>query len=160
MPNAALRIPFRRPRRRPRPQRVPSGTTTVEQLLVLVTLGLLAAIALSSGVPLLQAAAVETASRETASLFAFARDHALATGARTAVRLDTHRQRVLVHRGPDTLAVADFQERGVQLEATRDSMAYGGSGLGVGAANLRVVLTRGGRADTLTVSRLGRVSLQ
>jgi hypothetical protein len=27
----------------------------------------------------------------------------------------------------------------------------------VGAANLRVILTRGGHADTITVSRLGRV---
>ncbi|AMW05689.1 pilus assembly FimT family protein [Gemmatimonas phototrophica] len=145
-------LPMRGPCRR--------GTTTVEQLLVLVTLGILFGLACTSGMPLLQAVAVETASRETVSLFALARDHALATGARTAVRLDERRQRVLVHRGIDTLAVADFVQRGVRLEATRDSMAYGASGLGVGAANLRVILSRGSRADTLTVSRLGRVSSQ
>jgi hypothetical protein len=66
----------------------------------------------------------------------------------------------MVHRGLDTLAVADFVQRGVRLESTRDSMAYGASGLGVGAANLRIILSRGSRADTLTVSRLGRLSLQ
>ena len=32
-----------------------------------------------------------------------------------------------------------------------------GVGLGVGAANLSVILTRGGVADTVVVSRLGRV---
>jgi hypothetical protein len=45
----------------------------------------------------------------------------------------------------------------VALEATRDSLAYGPDGLGVGAANLRLVLRRGAAADTLSVSRLGRV---
>jgi Tfp pilus assembly protein FimT len=149
----------------PRTRRPPAtgarrrGSSSIEQLLVLVTLGILFGLACASGLPLLQAVAVETASRETVSLFALARDHALATSARTAVRLDVPRQRVLVHRGIDTLAVADFAQRGVHLEATRDSMAYSASGLGVGAANLRVILTRGSRADTLTVSRLGRVSL-
>jgi hypothetical protein len=147
-------------RRRHRVGKRQLGSTTIEQLLVLVTLGLLFSIALATGVPLLQAAAVETASRETASLFALARDHALATGVRTAVRLDALHQRVMVHRGLDTLAVADFVLRGVRLESTRDSMAYGASGLGVGAANLRIILSRGSRADTLTVSRLGRLSLQ
>jgi hypothetical protein len=36
-------------------------------------------------------------------------------------------------------------------------MAYQASGLGLGAANLRLVLRRRARADTITVSRLGRV---
>jgi hypothetical protein len=36
-------------------------------------------------------------------------------------------------------------------------MAYAANGLGVGGANLRLVLSRGRRADTINVSRLGRV---
>lgn len=134
------------------------GTTTIEQLVVLTMLGLLATLSITSGAPLLQAAAVESASRETANLFAFARDHALAAHTRTAVRFETAAQRVVVHTGRDTLAVADFRLRGVSLDATRDSMAYAPTGLGVGAANLRLILRRGGHADTLTVSRLGRVA--
>lgn len=133
------------------------GSTTIEQLLLLTILSLLTAISLFGGVPLLEAAAVETAARESTALFAAARDHALASGARTAVRLDTGNGRVIVHAGADTLATADFRRRGVDLLATRDSMAYAPNGLGVGAANLRVILKRGQRADTINVSRLGRV---
>jgi hypothetical protein len=36
-------------------------------------------------------------------------------------------------------------------------MAYSASGLGFGAANMRVIVSRGASADTITVSRLGRV---
>lgn len=141
----------------PRPPRL--GTTTVEQVVVITLLGLLALLTLTSGVPLLEAAAVETATRDATALFALARDHALAAGERTAVRLDGPRQRVVVHVGPDTLATADLLQRGVHLRATRDSMAYAPNGLGLGAANLRLVLSRGARADTITVSRLGRVQV-
>lgn len=133
------------------------GSTSLEQLLVLTILGILAAVTLLGGAPLLEAAAVETASRESTALFALARDHALAAGERTAVHLDSAAGRVVVHAGTDTLAMADFAQRGVRVMATRDSMAYAPSGLGVGAANLRLVLSRGRRADTINVSRLGRV---
>ena len=136
------------------------GFTTVEQLLVLSMLAVLALLALTGGTTLLEAAAVETATRETAGLFAFARDHALSAGERTAVRLDAAGRRIAVHVGTDTLAVADLAGRDVRLDTTRDSMAYAPSGLGLGAANLRLVLSRGARADTITVSRLGRVQVQ
>jgi len=134
------------------------GTSTLEQLIVLTLLGFLAALAITSGAPLLQAAAVESASRETASLMALARDHAFAAHTRTAVHFQAAAQRVVVHSGLDTFAVADFQGRGVTIDASRDSMAYAPTGLGVGAANLRLILRRGAHADTLTVSRLGRVA--
>jgi Tfp pilus assembly protein FimT len=134
-----------------------TGSTTLEQIIVLTLLGLLTLLAMGSGAPLLEAAAVETAARESAALFALARDHALSSGERTAVRMDVPGSRLIVHVGNDTLAQADFRQRGVRLSATRDSMAYAPSGLGVGAANLLLVLQRGGRADTITVSRLGRV---
>lgn len=135
------------------------GTTTIEQIAVLSILSVLSLITLASGVPLLEAAAVETATRDAASLFALARDHALSSGSRTALRIDGATQRILVHTGADTLAVVTMASRGVRLEATRDSMAYAPTGLGLGAANLRLVLTRGGRVDTITVSRLGRVQV-
>ena len=46
---------------------------------------------------------------------------------------------------------------GVSLSSSRDSMAYAPNGLGHGASNLTVVLRRGSAAETLFVSRLGRV---
>ena len=82
--------------------------------------------------------------------------------------MDAHPQRrrsphtatatLAVHRGPDTLlARALGRLHGVRLSATRDSTAYAGDGLGYGAANLRLVVRRGAAAETVTVSRLGRV---
>ncbi|MFN5583243.1 Tfp pilus assembly protein FimT/FimU [Gemmatimonas sp.] len=132
----------------------------IEQLLIMAILAVVSTLMVASGLPLLQAAAVETATRETADLLAYARDHAVAASTRTAVRFDAPRGDVLVHVGPDTIARGSFARTGVQISASRDSMAYAPSGLGVGAANLRIILSLGARADTITVSRLGRVSVQ
>jgi hypothetical protein len=77
---------------------------------------------------------------------------------RAAVRLDTVRTAVAVHvRGDSALGRPLGTLYGVRLSTTRDSMAYGGTGLGHGAANLRVVVRRHAAAETVWVSRLGRV---
>lgn len=139
------------------PGRRRRGATLIEQLWVLVLTGGLAALALTSGGALFAALDVAMAAQATVDLLALARDHAIATGSRTAVRFDEAGARVVVHVGRDTIAVGDFHGSGLILEATRDSLSYAPSGLGVGAANLRLVLMRSARADTITVSRLGRV---
>ena len=117
----------------------------------------MAAVALTSGASVLAALDVAMAAQETAALLALARDHAIATGTPTAVRFDAAATRVVVHAADDTLAAGDFHGGGLPLESSRDTLSYAPSGLGVGAANLRVTLTRGSHADTITVSRLGRV---
>ena len=87
-----------------------------------------------------------------------ARERAMATGARTALHLDSRSARAVVHTDQDTLARLDLATtHRVQLDATRDSLAYAPSGLGYGAANLRIIVSRGAVRDTITVSRLGRV---
>jgi len=135
-----------------------TGSTLIEQIILLSVLGTCSAVAIAGGARVLDAATVHGASREVAELFAMARDRAMATGARTAVHLDAVNARVVVHTGADTLARVELgQSRAVRLDATRDSMAYLPSGLGYGAANLRVILSRGHSRDTITVSRLGRV---
>lgn len=134
------------------------GTTLVEQLLILTLLGILAAITAGAGARLADAITVHAAARDVADLFALARDNAVASGQRTAVRLIDLSGRVVVHADTDTIARLDLAQRSlVHLTASRDSMAYASSGLGYGAANLRVIVSRGSAADTLTVSRLGRV---
>jgi hypothetical protein len=45
----------------------------------------------------------------------------------------------------------------VRLSTSRDSIAFDVRGLGYGAANLTLVARRGSAAETLVVSRLGRV---
>jgi hypothetical protein len=46
---------------------------------------------------------------------------------------------------------------GVRISASRDSMAFDARGLGLGAADLSLVARRGRAADTLFLSRLGRI---
>ena len=134
------------------------GTTFIELLVVLTLLGVLLAIAVTTGSAQIHRAAVHSAAREATDAFAAARDHALAHGTRSAVRINSANARLVVHSGSDTLArhlLGDVHR--VQIESSRDSMAYAPSGLGWGAANLRLVIRRGAAAETVTVSRLGRV---
>ncbi len=135
-----------------------AGFTLIEQLWILLLSGTLLALGVAGGARLLDAAVVRASANDVADLFAVARDQAIASGARTAVRLDAANGRVLIHADADTMTRLDLRQlRAVQLSSTRDSMAYTPSGLGYGASNLRVVVSRGASADTVTVSRLGRV---
>lgn len=134
------------------------GFTLPEQIVVLAIAGLCLAMLSVGSARLVNSAVVHGAARETAEMFAMARDRAMATGIRTAVRIDAQTGRVVVHADRDTLARLDLTaSRAVRVQVTRDSMAYLPSGLGFGAANLRIILTRGAIQDTVTVSRLGRV---
>ena len=149
---------MRRQRGRPRRGRPRLGSTLVEQIALLALLGLLAAIGVRGVAALLDATWVHIAARDVADLLALAREQASATGTRTAVRFDAAAGRVVVHAGEDTIARYELaQHGGLAMDASRDSMAYSPSGLGYGAANLRVVLRKGASAETLSVSRLGRV---
>jgi hypothetical protein len=101
--------------------------------------------------------AVDAATTSTMSLLATARHAALRRATVTAVRLDTLSGVVLIVAGADTLERRPLGAvHGVRLATSRDSIAFGASGLGHGAANSRIVITRGAAGDTISVSRLGR----
>ena len=126
---------------------------------MMAVLGILAAIGIAGAARLIDASWVHVVARDARDLMALARDQATATGTRTSVRFDPLQQRVVVHAGTDTIARYDALDHGgVRLSSTRDSMAYAPSGLGYGASNLRLVLSKGASAETISVSRLGRVS--
>ena len=130
----------------------------MEQLWLLVISGIVLSASVVGGARLLDSAAVRTSANDVADLFAIARDQAIATGKRTAVRIDRTEGRLVIHADVDTLMRLELARlRAVSIESTRDSMAYSASGLGYGASNLRVIVRRGASADTITVSRLGRV---
>jgi Tfp pilus assembly protein FimT len=141
--------------RRPHP---PAGTTLAELLATLALAALLLLAGARGIAAAADGAAAHAAAAELRAAFATARAAAVRRGARTAVRLDSAAGRAVVHAGSDTLRRLDLAAAyGVRLRATRDSLAYTALGTGHGAANLRVVLARGRAADTVTVSRLGRV---
>ncbi len=135
-----------------------SGFTLIDQLLAMGLIAVLCTISLQHIGELRDRLAVRSAKRAVTDAIALAREHANASGVRTAVRFHSAAGVVVAHAGADTLARAPVLHLlGVSLDATRDSMAYQPSGLGYGAANMRVVLSRGAHYDTVTISRLGRV---
>lgn len=102
--------------------------------------------------------AVRNAVAEAAAVVARARDEALARHAIVSVRIDTGDGTLTLRTGGYRLARhALGHAHGVRLWASRDSLAFDVRGLGYGAANLTLVARRGAAADTLVVSRLGRV---
>lgn len=130
----------------------------MELAVVVVIVVTLSAIAL----PRFQAAADRFAARaaiqETASLFSLARRLATSRRAVVGVVMDTTSASVIVRIGGTELARRSLRERyGVQMTSSRDSMSYDPRGLGYGAANLTIVAKRARGAETLFVSRLGRV---
>ena len=102
-------------------------------------------------------AAVRAAVSDAASVFIRARDAALYRRGPVAVHIDTLAALLLTRADSLVLGRRDLRSFGVHLSASRDSMAFDGRGLGVGAANLSLIVRRGQAADTLFLSRLGRV---
>lgn len=104
--------------------------------------------------------AVRGAARDVMMAFFAARSRAIDDARLTAVLVDRRGARVFVVAAGETLLTrAIGTVHGVALASTRDSSSYFPTGLGRGGANLSIVLTRGAAAETVLVSREGRVKL-
>ncbi len=134
------------------------GVTLPELLIALTVAAILASIALSGAARVADSLAVRGAAHELRAGLREARHLAVLRAARAAVRVDTAPPVVTVVVASETSSVRSIGARyGVRVSATRDSVAYAGNGLGWGAANARFVVQRRAAAETITVSRLGRV---
>lgn len=103
--------------------------------------------------------AAERAAAETATFYTRARFAAIFSSERVRVEFATDTLRA-VREGRETaplFAQPGPARHGVDLRASRRTIRIGPTGLGWGAANTRLVLTRGAAAETLTTSRLGRL---
>ncbi|MEO7996377.1 MAG: hypothetical protein ABI852_02970 [Gemmatimonadaceae bacterium] len=126
--------------------------------MIIAVLGIVTAIAIRSVSQALDALAVRSAAREVRDVFATAREYAVAGGVRTAVQIVPAAAELSAHAGVDTISVRPIgQLHGVTLTTSRDSMAYSPSGLGYGASNLKIIVVKRSAAETVNVSRLGRV---
>ena len=138
--------------------RLRRGITVLE---LLVVLGL-AAILLATALPRVQAiadrASVTQGAEQVRTVLALARSRAVLLGTPVAVYVDS------VAVG---LVIGDAQgihsrhavgaASGATLTASRDSVAFSPLGLGWGATNVSLVVARGSAAETVTVSRMGRI---
>jgi Tfp pilus assembly protein FimT len=103
-------------------------------------------------------ASVRSATAEIAAILSSARRAAMLRSTGAMVVIDEARSTASVIVGADTILAHDAgRELGVAIAATRDTVLYGPSGRGWGASNTSIVVSRGQWADTLFVSRLGRV---
>ena len=134
-----------------------AGFTLLELSVSVLLLGLMAGLTVPRFLAWRDRIAVDAAAASSVALLATARHAAIRRAAVTAVRFDTAGAAVMVYSGRDTIEQRPLGTvHGVRLATTRDSIAFGPAGLGYGAANTRLVITRGAAAETVTVSRLGR----
>ena len=135
-----------------------AGFTLIELCVVFTIIGLVAMIGVRQVNLYVDRAAVHAAILEAAGLVARARDEALARRLPVTVRLDTVADALeLRMRGVAVSRAALGHAHGVSIAANRDSITYDVRGLGYGAANVTLVARRGRAADSLVVSRLGRL---
>ena len=134
------------------------GHTLIEVVLVLCIIGLVTVPAVHALAYQLDRIAARSAIAEAAGVIARARDEALTRREPVGLRIDARSGTLTLRAGEQRLALHTLGHvHGVTLASTRDSIAFDPRGLGYGAANLTLIARRGTAADTLVVSRLGRV---
>lgn len=134
------------------------GFTLVELSVVLAIGGLVAALAIPPLARALDGLSTHGAIEEAEAACTLARHTALERAAFATVAFDTLAGTVTVVAAGDTVARRTLGARyAVSLDASRPAITYAPNGLGYGAANVRVIAARGRAADTLWISRLGRV---
>jgi prepilin-type N-terminal cleavage/methylation domain len=134
------------------------GFTIIELVVVIAIAGLIAAITISRAAGFIDRIEVRGAVTEVESMFSRARHIAIARGSQTVLDIDPVRSTLAIRGSADVLASRDLQAaHGVKLTTNRTSITYSPIGVGYGAANFTMILSRGLAADTIYVSRLGRV---
>jgi prepilin-type N-terminal cleavage/methylation domain-containing protein len=134
------------------------GATLAELVITLVILGVLTSIAVPRAAALVDRVSVRGATQDVVLAIAAARAAATRRGAYASFVADPRTGRLRVVSGGETLFERDvLRSRGVRIETSRESVTFAASGLGWGAANTTVIVSRGALSDTIVMSRLGRV---
>jgi prepilin-type N-terminal cleavage/methylation domain-containing protein len=134
-----------------------SGYTIMEVLIVLAISAILSTVSVRALVGMRDRLAVRLAATDATRALSDARTIAITAARRTAVRIDGVRGTIAVLNGTDTLRLLRLNDYGVRLRSTRDSLAWGPTGIGWGANTATITFTRGSASTALAVSRLGRV---
>lgn len=136
----------------------PAGFTLPELALVLAIVGILASLALVPAGRAVDQASVRAASDEIASAIAAARQLALMRGAFVTATIDTVDGRIAIETEGELTRTRELEAiHHVSLSATRTTIRFAPNGLGHGVSNLRIIARRRTAADTIFVSRTGRV---
>ena len=132
--------------------------TLVELVMVVTISGLVMMIMVPRGRAVLDRIAVRAAAGDIISTLATARMYALAGRSSVSIEVDSLTGVLKVKHGDEVLITRNLgHAHGVRLAKSRDSLTYDGRGLGRGAANLSIVVRLRSAAETVFVSRMGRV---
>lgn len=132
--------------------------TLMELVMVCTLVGLVAGIAVPRAATMLDALRLSQASHEVAAAVTLARAAAIRRATYARLIVDSAQAEVRIEAGADTLHRRPLGAmHRVTLRASRDTITYAPNGLGYGVSNSTIIIASGARAETVTVSRLGRM---
>lgn len=139
------------------------GLTVAELVIALVLIGAIVVVALPRLGQSMTKQGMLSARGGVVSMVAKAKASAVQRGTRTTL-LFTGRNLVIQSRHPvtgaiDTIGVPEnlMTRYGANVRASRDSLVFDPRGLGVESGSTSIVVSKGGYADTLLISSVGRV---
>ena len=138
------------------------GFTALELMVVTCIAGVLLMLWFPRAARLMDWIKTEHAVRDMTTALAVARHGAIQRAVRSRLTISA-----------DTLRIDRLEEgswkpwwrqpgpssHGVLLQVSNPVVTFGPNGIGWGASNTRIVLSRGSQAETITVSRVGRVKV-
>jgi Tfp pilus assembly protein FimT len=134
------------------------GVTLPELVMVCTLVGLTAGVAVPRLHGLVDHLRLRQAGHEAAAAVTLARAAAIRRASFARVVVDGRAGEVRVESGADTLYRRNLRaQHRVELRTSRDTITFAPNGLGFGAANATIVVSLRARAETVTVSRLGRM---
>ena len=135
-----------------------SAFTIIEMTVVVALASAIFAIALPKASTFVDRIEVRGAVTEIESMFSLARHAAIARGAQVTLDIDAMRGTVSIRSGTGLIRSRDVgSAHRVVLATNRTSITYSPIGVGYGAANFSLIVSRNRTVDTVVVSRLGRV---
>ena len=134
------------------------GFTIIEMVIVVLIAALLAAITIPRASSFLDRIEVRGAMTEAESMFSLARHYAISRGTQSTLEIDPAARTLTVKALGQVIETREIgAAHGVAIGTNRTSITYSPIGVGYGAANFTMTFSKRLAADTIYVSRLGRV---
>ena len=134
------------------------GFTLIEMTAVFALVAILASITLPRAGRLVDVIEIRGAVAEIDAMFSAARHIAITHAQPAVVEIDGGRGTVAIRLGTEPMqSRAVGAAHRVELWSNRSSVTYSPTGMAYGAANLTMIVSRNSSADTIYVSRLGRL---
>jgi prepilin-type N-terminal cleavage/methylation domain-containing protein len=133
------------------------GVTLAELMVVCTLLAVAAGIAAPRARGVLDGIRLRQAAHEVSSALMLARAAAIRRGERVRLVIDAAHGAIRIEAGVDTLHRRNLRAmHRVAVRASRDTITFAPTGMGFGVANSTIIVSIAQRAETVTVSRLGR----